>query len=231
MFQLKLESVGGIFIKLGEILTMEKQKIIALTGPIAAGKNAVADILSSQGYPVIDADLVAHRAINKASATIYETFKTQAEELGLKILNDDGTINRRNLAPIIFSKPENILLQEKIVHPLVDEMLQEFIDEHKDATVIINATVLYKTPELMRQCDFVLFVKAPCLIRFFRARKRDKLSAKQIFSRFHSQKNIFAKYKKTNADIYKVWNIGFSYILERRIERILLIWNRKELYG
>ena len=44
MFQLKLESVGGIFIKLGEILTMKKQKIIALTGPIAAGKNAVADI-------------------------------------------------------------------------------------------------------------------------------------------------------------------------------------------
>lgn len=227
MFQLKLESVGGIFIKLGEILTMEKQKIIALTGPIAAGKNAVADILSSQGYPVIDADLVAHRAINKASATIYETFKTQAEELGLKILNDDGTINRRNLAPIIFSKPENILLQEKIVHPLVDEMLQEFIDEHKEATVIINATVLYKS-EIMKQCSAIFFVTAWQCIRFFRIKKRNNLPAKEIFARFLSQKNIFAKYKKINADIYVIRN---NFSRKKLTQKVLKVISQCEQQG
>ena len=132
---------------------------------------------------------------------------------------------------VVFNNPSALKAQEELVHPMVEKMLSEFILEHPNQPVVLNATVLYKTPELMNQCDFILFVKAPCLIRFFRAKKRDGLPAKQIFSRFHSQKNIFAKYKKSDADIYKVWNLGFSYPLERRIERILLIWNKKEFYG
>ena len=71
---------------------MNNRKIIALTGPIAAGKNAAADILAQAGYPVIDADIVAHKAINKAASKIYETFQEQAEKTGVQILNEDGTV-------------------------------------------------------------------------------------------------------------------------------------------
>lgn len=199
---------------------MNNRKIIALTGPIAAGKNAAADILAQAGYPVIDADIVAHKAINKAASKIYETFQEQAEKAGVQILNEDGSINRKNLAPIIFSKPENIIAQEKIVHPLVDEMLQEFIDEHSDKTVIINATVLYKST-IMKQCSAIIFVKAWQCIRFFRIKKRNNLPAKEIFARFLSQKNIFAKYKKINADIYIIRNNFSRKKLSRKVLKVI----------
>lgn len=205
--------------------------VVCVTGPMASGKNFVSSILGKKGWACVDADKIVHVVLQKHQGQIIELHSERAKQMGLSLVNPDGTLNRRAVGQIVFSNPDSLKAQEELVHPMVEKMLCEFILEHPAQPVVLNATVLYKTPELMRQCDFVLFVKAPCLIRFFRARKRDKLSAKQIFSRFHSQKNIFAKYKKTNADIYKVWNIGFSYILERRIERILLIWNRKELYG
>ena len=205
--------------------------VVCVTGPMASGKNFVSSILEKKGWMCVDADKIVHVVLQKLQGQIIELHSERAEQMGLSLENPDGTLNRRAVGQIVFNDSVALKEQEELVHPMVEKMLCDFILEHSKQPVVLNATVLYKTPELMKQCDFVLFVEAPCLIRFFRAKKRDKLPAKQIFSRFHSQKNIFAKYKKSNADIYKVWNLGFSYPLERRIERILLIWNKKELYG
>ena len=58
-------------------------------------------------------------------------------------------------------------------------------------------------------------------VRFFRARSRDGMKAKQILERFHSQRNLFAKYKNANADIRKVWNTGTREQLEKKIAAFL----------
>lgn len=197
-----------------------KNLIIGLTGPMAAGKNAVASILEKHNCISIDADLLVHGAIEKARNTIIDTFSKQADELHISLLNPDSTINRKELAKVVFASKQNLALQESIIHPVVNTMMEEFIEQHKDKTVILNATVLYKTP-VINKCNAIIFVTSPAILRFFRAKKREKISNKQIISRFLAQFNIFAKYKFLNTDTYKVRNLGSKRKLEHNVLQVL----------
>ena len=199
--------------------------IIGLTGPMASGKNLASKILENAGCVSVDADVLAHQAIEKAKDKILLTFEKEATEKNISVLNEDGTINRRELAKIVFSSKENLKKQESIIHPIVNEMMEDFIQNNSDKTVILNATVLYKTP-IINKCDAIIFITSPWFIRFFRAKKRDKIKNIQIFKRFFAQFNIFAKYKNLDADIYKVRN----FISEQKLEQKLL-YVLKKIYS
>ena len=71
---------------------------------------------------------------------------------------------------------------------------EDFINTHEKS--IINATVLYKTPELLKRCQKIIFVTAPFFTRLRRARNRDHLPYRQIFRRFHAQRNLLKEYKR-----------------------------------
>lgn len=194
--------------------------IICVTGPMAAGKNAAADILEQKGFACVDADIVAHKAIENSRQKILEEFGPLAAEKKINLLNTDGTINRRNLGAILFTDKALIEKQESIVYPEVNSLLEQFIEQNKGRSIVINATLLYKVP-LIKKMDFVLFIDAPRFLRLKRALKRDKLSVKQILQRFYAQNNLFAKYKISNADIRRVWNTGSRKSLEKKIEKFL----------
>ena len=198
------------------------RRIICVTGPMAAGKNAAADILEEKGFLAIDADKTVHEAVERRHADILAAFGATAAERGVCLETDEGLIDRRALGAIVFSDPELLKKQEALIHPAVDAILNEFIDAHPDRDILLNATVLYKTPVAQR-CNAVIFVDAPILLRLKRAKARDFLPAKLIFQRFSSQKHLFAKYKKLNTDIYRVWNIGTRKKLMDKLERVLAL--------
>lgn len=190
--------------------------IIALTGPMAAGKNAASDILEAEGFLCVDADTLVHEAIENKKDEILQTFSKAAEQKNISLVKDDGTIHRRNLGSLVFSNKELLQQQEAIIHPEVDRILNVFIDTNPDRSIVINATVLYKTP-VIKRCSFLLYVTAPLIIRFFRVLQRDSLSFLQIFKRFYAQKHIFAKYRSLNADMYIVRNLGSRNSLKKKI--------------
>ena len=194
--------------------------VLCVTGPMAAGKNCAADILERRGLATVDADVLAHRAVEDAKEQILEAFKDRARSRQLELLNADGTVNRQALGKLVFSDRELLARQEAIVYPRINFLLDSFLAEHRGQDVAINATVLYKVPA-MGKVDFVLYIDAPAFIRFFRVRKRNGMAAAQIIDRFKSQKHLFSKYKAVNADTKKVWNIGTRKGLERKIDRFL----------
>ena len=198
----------------------KKRLILAVTGSMAAGKNYVSNLLEKKGFLAIDADKCVHQAIEEAKDQILEAFLPIAKEKNIQIQNPEGTINRKNLGSILFSDEKLLEKQESIVHPKVNEIFNRFIDENPDKNIVLNATVLYKTPVINR-CDAIIFVKAPIITRFFRAKHRDNLPSREIFKRFASQFKIFAKYKFLKSDIYSIWNIGKSNKLEKKLDKIL----------
>lgn len=198
----------------------KKRLILAVTGSMAAGKNYVSSLLEKKGFLAIDADKCVHQAIEEAKNQILEAFLPIAKEKNIQIQNPDGTINRKNLGSILFSDEKLLQKQEAIVHPKVNEIFNRFIDENPDKNIVLNATVLYKTPVINR-CDAIIFVKAPIITRFFRTKRRDNLPSREIFKRFASQFKIFAKYKFLKSDIYIIWNIGKSNKLEKKLDKIL----------
>ncbi len=171
--------------------------IICVTGQMAAGKNFICSQLEKQGWSSIDADILVHHAIDIARDRIITKFEPYAKEKKIKIAKEDGSVDRRALGELLFSMPSLLKVQESIVYPIITKEIEDFIAEHQKT--IINATVLYKTPELLSRCQALVYVRAPLFTRITRARKRDNLPYKQIFKRFISQKNLLWNY--TKADI------------------------------
>ncbi|MBQ2600798.1 MAG: dephospho-CoA kinase [Treponema sp.] len=193
---------------------------VCVTGQMAAGKNYVSEILCGMGFVSVDADVLAHEAVDLCTDRILEEFSSLAESRGIALADSDGKIIRRNLGALIFTDPALVKRQEDIVFPKITSMLESFLEEHSGENVVVNATVLYKLPIISRM-DRVIYVEAPMPIRFLRAKKRDSLPARQILDRFKRQENLFAKYKISNADTLKVRNTGSRKSLEKRLKRIL----------
>ena len=133
-------------------------KIIGLTGPIAAGKNAVAQILAQQGAVVIDADQVAH-SLYIVGSPIWQGL---VKAFGLAVLRPDKQIDRKRLAEIVFADKEKLAQLNKIVHPQLKSKLIKIAEKQKAESsklIIINAAVL-KEIGLIKHVDEVWVVMA-----------------------------------------------------------------------
>lgn len=201
--------------------------ILCVTGPMAAGKNAVCRILEERGFIALDADKQVHGAIEKAAPEIIKTFSNEAKAQNITLTDENGRINRRELGRLLFTSKELLSKQESIVYPVIIEETKRFIQKQQelksDADIILNATVLYKTPELLNLCKYIIYVDAPKITRIVRSLKRDRMPLRQILGRFASQKNLFSEYKKTGVPIIKITNAGSEKKLKSAIESLSIL--------
>ena len=201
--------------------------ILCVTGPMAAGKNAVCRILEERGFIALDADKQVHGAIEKAAPEIIKTFSNEAKAQNITLTDENGRINRRELGRLLFTSKELLSKQESIVYPVIIEETKSFIQKQQelksDADIILNATVLYKTPELLNLCKYIIYVDAPKITRIVRALKRDRMPLRQILGRFASQKNLFSEYKKTGVPIIKITNAGSEKKLKSAIKSLSIL--------
>jgi dephospho-CoA kinase len=94
---------------------------VALTGNIASGKSAVADVWSRLGATVIDADVLARRAVEPGS----EGLRRIERQFGQGVLAD-GSLDRAALRRTVFADAAKRQALEAIVHPEVERLrLQE----------------------------------------------------------------------------------------------------------
>jgi len=188
---------------------------------MAAGKNTVASLLEKAGWVSVDADKLVHEAIAHVTPQILAAFSPAAEKAGISLVNEDGSLNRRSLGALIFTDTALLSKQESIVYPEVNRLTDEFIASNTGRNIIINATVLYKIPVLMKKCSVVLYVTAPYLKRFFRAKTRDRLPCRQIVIRFHSQRELYRNYTKTGIPVMKINNTGSFSALQKKTDIII----------
>lgn len=182
----------------------QEPAVIAVVGKMASGKNFICSQFEKYGWKSIDADSLVHKAIEQKSEKIIETFSKDALNRGLKIQNEDGSINRRELGKLLFENEKFLAMQEQIVYPVITKMIQEFISTNPN--VIINATVLYKTPDILKLCKKIYYVKASFFKRLKRAHVRDGLPYNQILKRFNAQKNLYNEYKKSGLPVQIIRN-------------------------
>lgn len=197
---------------LNKTLVSNKFQVIGLTGKMASGKNYVCSELEKIGFVSVDCDVEVHKVLEEKKEKIISTFSDYAKGKNLTLKNPDGSLNRRNLGALLFQNPELLALHESIVYPALTKNVTAIINTARagfssDARgIIINATVLYKTPELLNKCDKIIFVQSNFITRFLRARKRDKMPLGQIKNRFLSQFHLKDRYKESGLEIITVRN-------------------------
>ncbi|WP_315185416.1 dephospho-CoA kinase [Corynebacterium durum] len=98
--------------------------LIGLTGGIGSGKSTVAAMLRDQGIRVVDADQIAREVVEPGQPALAEL----VEVFGQDILNDDGTLNRQELANRAFATEEATNALNTITHPRIEQETQRQFD-------------------------------------------------------------------------------------------------------
>lgn len=121
-----------------------KKQIIGITGGVGAGKSSVLEILRNKfGARVILADLVAHDLMEPEM----EGLKRVTEALGTSFIQEDGSVDRKALAEIIFNDTKALETMNSIIHPMVWKTIEEEALRCKETLVIVEAAVFDTAPE------------------------------------------------------------------------------------
>jgi len=98
---------------------------MGLTGGIASGKSAVAAMLREMGFPVLEADVVAHQFLEPGQAAHDEVLR----EFGADLADAAGRIDRGKLGALVFADPAKLEKLNHIIHPRVEEVVWKKFEE------------------------------------------------------------------------------------------------------
>lgn len=131
-------------------------KIIGLTGGIGSGKSTVGQLFVEEGFPLIDADVIAREVVAAGQPALQEL----ADVFGADILEPSGELNRQLLAQRAFVDRETTDKLNAITHPRIQQRTQELFDEYREKDV---EAVIYDMPLLVdngldRAMDWVIVV-------------------------------------------------------------------------
>jgi dephospho-CoA kinase len=133
--------------------------ILGLTGSVGMGKSATAKMFAEEGVPVHDADAAVH--------ALYEGEAVKPIEAAFPGTTADGKVDRLKLGERVIGHADEIRRLERIVHPLVATVRDEFLAEarRRGAKVaVLDIPLLYETGG-ESLCDAVVVVSAPAQIQ------------------------------------------------------------------
>ncbi len=144
---------------------------IAVSGGIAAGKSAVCRILQQGGADIIDADDIARELVAPGMPALAEI----AAQIGPQFIQADGTLDRVALRAYVFAAAAAKTRLEAILHPRIQQSLQQRSEASKSAVVAVAIPLL--SPQSRARAygwlDRVLIVEAPQEMQIARIRARD----------------------------------------------------------
>ena len=116
--------------------------VLGLTGSFGSGKSTVASIFRELGVPVLDADQVAREVVEPGTEALEEVVR----EFGADVLDENGSLDRKKVAEIVFDDPERLKRLNAIVHPRVGEGIARFLQVHAgDPLVVLEIPLLLET--------------------------------------------------------------------------------------
>lgn len=191
-------------------------KIIGLTGPSGSGKGWVCAILNKWGIPSVDTDAVYHSLLCPPSACLTELHAV----FGDGIMADDGTLDRRVLAKMVFSDSPLLSRLNTITHKYIlgeTELLLKKYASQGYRAAIVDAPALFEAG-WETKCSFVIATLAARETRLQRIIRRDGLSAEAAEQRINGQPrdDFYSSRAK-----YTVYNDGDDEALKAELRKIM----------
>jgi dephospho-CoA kinase len=118
---------------------------VGLTGSIAVGKSFVCEVFRDLGCAVLDADQVARDVVEPGTLGLNRVI----DAFGETVLRPDRSLDRSKLGSIVFADEKKRLLLNSIIHPLVFESqnawLQEVEANDPEAIAIVDAALMIES--------------------------------------------------------------------------------------
>lgn len=147
---------------------------IGLTGGIASGKSAVADLFAERGVPIIDTDVIAREVVEPDQPALAEI----AREFGPGVLGADGRLDRRRLRDLVFSDDKRRKALERILHPVIRRVAEERARSAGGPYHIVVVPLLAESP-MRASMDRILVVDCSERTQLERLLRRDAESEAQ----------------------------------------------------
>ncbi len=156
-------------------------KTVGLTGGIGSGKSTVGRFFTNYGIPVYSADIRAKELMHHPMV-----MRAVKELLGIKAYSNEGILDRKYVADIVFEDAELLKKLNTIVHPKVAEDFRVWAKAQTAPYVIKEAAILFENGQY-NACDYTILVTAPQKERVARVMQRDDSTDKEVLSRMDKQ--------------------------------------------
>jgi dephospho-CoA kinase len=131
--------------------------LVGLTGGIASGKSSVSAMLAERGAEIIDADLIARQVVMPGE----RAWQKILDHFGRDVLAEDGQVDRKKLADLVFADQAKLTVLNEITHPDIFARVAERLERNRDreVVVVLDAALLIETG-LADRVDVVVVVDA-----------------------------------------------------------------------
>ena len=185
-------------------------KVIAITGSIATGKSLVSNYLIEKGLPLVDTDQLSRQVVEVGS----EGLKQLVEAFGSKILQADGSLDRKAFANIIFNDEKSRQRTDQILHPLIADLARLYLKQYQEAghPIAFVDIPLYYEGQADIKVDTVWLVYTNESLQKERLMKRNNIGPAEAENLINNQWSIEKKAKladviinnsNTKQDTYK----------------------------
>jgi dephospho-CoA kinase len=184
---------------------------IGITGNIGGGKTTVSKIFEVLGIPVFYADDAAKKVMTE-DAILIDALK---KAFGAEAYFNDGTLNRKHIASIVFNDDAQLSKLNSIVHPAVFRAFDGWTGQVKNAPYVMKEAALLFESSSYKMCDYSVMVTAPLELRIDRVMQRDGFSRAEIESRNAKQ---FSEEKKIQLADYVIRNDDTKLVIPQVLE-------------
>lgn len=192
-------------------------KWTGLTGGIATGKSTVKKLIEGLGFPVIDADLIAHSLAEPGGLAYHGILSQFGREI---LIAGSDRIDRKVLGHKVFSSLAQRELLEGILHPLIQKEVQsqrEALKFRSHKICFYDVPLLFEK-NLQSQFDTTLLVWCDPVTQLARLMKRNSLSEDEAKLRMGNQMSLVEKVKLAK---HCIDNSGSEADLEKQLKRLL----------
>lgn len=173
-------------------MKVDRPLVVGLTGCFGSGKSTVAKLFREEGAAVVDADRLAHEALEPESP-VFQMIKSEFQD-GLTA--DGESFSRSKLGIIVFADSKRRATLEALIHPYVFKRMTEEILRTQAPLVVLEIPLLFETGYDV-QCAKTIFVETE------RRRIEERLRAKgftplEIEQRNAAQMSAEEKRKKVD---------------------------------
>ena len=162
-------------------------EIIGIAGNIGAGKSVVSRILRCNGFAVYDCDREASILMNEDA----ELRKLLTEILGEECYLNDGRLNKKHVADMIFTYEKMRMKVNSAVHSAVKKDFLKMAVAHAGKVFVESAIMAESGLDML--CNKVWVVDASEQTRLGRVMVRSNLSEKEVLDRMESQKHELSR--------------------------------------
>ena len=177
-------------------------KVIGVTGGVGAGKSEVLGYIAGNwNATVVEADEVGYLVMRPGKAC----YSAIVDLFGAGILKEDETLDREQIAKIVFEDKEMLAKMNAIVHPAVKEYIRKAIkrEEENETDIFIVEAALLIEDKYDEICDELWYIYADEETRMERLKQNRGYSEEKCRSSARKNTAITAILRSTTAVISK----------------------------